>query len=65
MTVTRSDIEAKLGEIQSAVTEQAQGARSRMVPLGIAALVLLLVIAFLVGRRRGRRKTTIVEIRRV
>jgi len=64
-TVTRDDIEAKLVEIQDALTEQAEGARSRAVPVGIAALVLLVLLAYVLGRRKGKKQTTIVEIRRV
>ncbi len=63
--VTRGDIEAKLAEIHHAVGEQAEGARGRLIPAGIAAVILLLLVAYLLGRRRGRKKTTIVEIRRV
>ena len=64
-TVTRDDLEAKLAEIQGALNEQAEGARSRAVPMGIAALVLLVLLAYVLGRRKGKKQTTIVEIRRV
>ena len=63
--VTRGDIEAKLGEIQDSLTTQAEQARSKLLPAGIAAAVLLVLIAYLLGRRRGKKSTTIVEIRRV
>jgi UDP-N-acetylmuramyl pentapeptide phosphotransferase/UDP-N-acetylglucosamine-1-phosphate transferase len=63
--ITRADIEAKLGQIRDAAqsgTEQAKGA-SRMV--GVAVVVVVVVGAYLVGRRRGRKRRTIVEVRRV
>ena len=63
--VTRSDIESKLGEIQGSLTEQAEDARSRATPILIAAAVAVVVLAFFVGKRRGKKQTTIVEIRRV
>jgi MYXO-CTERM domain-containing protein len=63
--ITRTDIEAKLQEIRGSaedatpdVPESAQ--RTGMVVAGGA----LLLVAFLLGRRRGRKKSTIVEIRR-
>jgi hypothetical protein len=63
--VTRDDIEAKLRAIQSDVTERVESKRSTVLAGAGAAVVLLLLIAFVLGRRRGKRKTTIVEIRRV
>jgi LPXTG-motif cell wall-anchored protein len=64
-TVTREDIEAKLREIRGVTdttTEVAQeAAKPALVVIGIAVVVG----AFLLGRRRGRRQSTIVEVRRV
>jgi LPXTG-motif cell wall-anchored protein len=64
-TVTREDIEAKLREIRGVTdttTEVAQeAAKPALVALGIAVVVG----AFLLGRRRGRKRSTIVEVRRV
>jgi LPXTG-motif cell wall-anchored protein len=63
--VTREDIEAKLREIRGVTdttTEVAQeAAKPALVVLGIAVVVG----AFLIGRRRGRKRSTIVEVRRV
>ena len=63
--VTRDDIEAKLREIQTDVTERVESKRSTVLAgAGIAAAVII-VLVYLLGRRTGKRKTTIVEIRRV
>jgi hypothetical protein len=63
--VTRADIEAKLAEIRGVTedaTEIAEGsAKTGLMVAGIGVVV----VAFLVGRRRGRKKSTIVEIRRM
>jgi LPXTG-motif cell wall-anchored protein len=63
--VTREDIEAKLREIRGVTdttTEVAQeAAKPALVVLGIAVVIG----AFLLGRRRGRKRSTIVEVRRV
>jgi hypothetical protein len=64
-TVTRGDIEAKLNEIGKALTTQAEGARERLVPVGVAVAIVIVILAYLMGRRRGNKKTTVVEIRRV
>ncbi|MDQ1423895.1 MAG: hypothetical protein QOD72_1393 [Acidimicrobiaceae bacterium] len=63
--VTRDDIEAKLREIQSDVTERIESKRSTLLTGITVAAVIIVVLAYLLGRRTGKRKTTIVEIRRV
>jgi hypothetical protein len=64
MTISRADIEAKAKEIVGAVedTQQAVEDKAMWVAILIGAVVLS---AFVVGRRRGRRNKTIVEVYRV
>ncbi len=64
-TVTRDDIESKLAELQEALDEQAEGAKSKLMPAAIIGAVLLILLAYVLGRRRGKKQTTIVEIRRL
>jgi MYXO-CTERM domain-containing protein len=63
--VAREDIEAKLAQIRGVAddtTEVAEGAaKTGLVVAGVGALVLV----FLLGKRRGRKKSTIVEVRRI
>lgn len=63
--VTRADLEAKFQELRGATAPGAERARG----VGLAALVaggvLLIVVAYLFGRRKGRKRRTIVEVRRV
>ena len=63
--VTRADIEAKLAQIKDATTPhvEAAGETGRSAMIGGAVVVVLL--AFVLGRRAGRKKNTIVEIRRI
>lgn len=64
MTVQRSDLEDKLKEIQGVIDDTAEGARN----MGVAAaigVVLLLLIVYLMGRRRGRRGSAQVEVYRL
>jgi hypothetical protein len=63
--VTRDDIEAKLRAIQTDVTERVESKRSIIIIGAIVAAVIPLIIVYGLGRRTGKRKTTIVEIRRV
>ena len=63
--VSRADIEAKLAEIRGVTedaTEVAEGtAKTGLVLAGAGVLV----VVFLLGKRRGRKKSTIVEVRRI
>lgn len=63
--VTRADIESKLRELQGEAEVIGDEARSYAILVGAAAVGGLLLVAFVLGKRRGRRKRTVVEIRRV
>ena len=63
--VTRADIEAKLAQIKGVTddtTEVAEGAAKTGL---VVAAIAVVVVAFLLGRRRGHKKSTIIEVRRV
>lgn len=64
MTITRQDIEAKANEIVSAVTETKDSARDTAVVAGVV-VALLVLVAFIFGRRRGSRNKTLIEVYRV
>ena len=63
--ISRADIEAKLRQMRGEVDKTAEAAKVPIMAIagGVAAAVV--VLAFLLGKRRGRRKSTVVEIRRV
>jgi hypothetical protein len=63
--ITRDDIEAKFRALQGDVDETADAAVSYVLVPGVAAAAGVLVLAYLLGRRKGRRKSTIVEVRRL
>jgi hypothetical protein len=63
--VTRADIEAKLAEIRGVADDTAEVAEGAAKTGLVVAGVGVVVIAFLLGRRRGRKKSTIVEVRRI
>ena len=63
--VTRGDIEAKVRQLQAEVDTAGEAAKGpAMVIAGVVAVALLGVV-FLLGKRRGKRQTTTIEIRRV
>jgi signal transduction histidine kinase len=63
--VTRDDLEAKLRELKGEVDDTAKAATGVVVAVAAVTVVGVVAIAFLIGKRKGRKKTTVVEIRRV
>ena len=63
--ITKADIEAKLAEIGGEVEGQVAGARHLAITAGVVTVAFVLAVTFVLGRRRGKKLTTIVEIRRV
>jgi hypothetical protein len=64
VTITRQDIEDKAGEIVSAVNQTKESAKDTAVIAGVI-VALLILAAFIFGRRRGSRNKTLVEVYRV
>jgi MYXO-CTERM domain-containing protein len=63
--VTRSDIEAKLQQIKHITDDTTETAADAGKGAMIGGAVLVVVLAYWFGRRRGHKKNTIVEIRRI
>ncbi len=63
--VTRDDLEAKIRELHGGVEETRQSATSTLVTVGAVVAVGVIAVAFLLGRRRGKKRTTVVEVRRL
>jgi hypothetical protein len=59
------DIRAKLEELRGDIDETTDSVRPYLTYAAVAGAVAVVALAFLVGRRRGRRKSTWVEIRRL
>jgi hypothetical protein len=59
------DIRSKLQEIRGEVDQKAETAKPVALYAGVGGVILVIVLAFLLGRSRGKRKTTWVEIRRL
>jgi len=63
--ITRDQIEAKFRELTGDVTDEVESTRAQVVTVGLAAAVLLVAAVFLIGRRSGRRRSAVVEVRRI
>ena len=62
--ITRDDIESRFREIQGEVVAVEDEARSSLAAIVVVAGVGIVVIAFALGSRRGRKRRTVVEVRR-
>jgi hypothetical protein len=63
--ITRGDLEAKLRQVSGDVTDTVDAVKPQLFGGAAAAAILALVVVYLFGRRRGRKRSAIVEIRRV
>lgn len=64
-TITRDDLQHTFQSFQDGVTGKLRDRRqSLLAGVGIVGLLVVLVI-FALGRRSGRKRTTLVEIRRL
>jgi hypothetical protein len=62
--ITPADVEARFRALAGAVDTKRTAATEQLRTVVVGGGVLLLVLAFLLGRRRGTRKTSIIEVRR-
>lgn len=63
--ISRDDIEKKLRGLQGEVADKVEDRKSALTTAAIIGGVVLVVLVFVLGRRSGRRRSTMVEIRRL
>ena len=63
--ITRADIEAKFGELRADVREREQAAKTPAVAIAVGAVVVSVVLAYWFGRRKGKKRQMVLEIRRL
>jgi hypothetical protein len=64
-TITQKDIEAKFREIKGDIDETAESAQGIAITVGAVVAVVVVLGVFVLGKRRGRKKTTFIEVRRL
>jgi hypothetical protein len=62
--ITKEDLEARFRALAGDVEQKKGDAQDKLQFVAIGGGVLLLLLMFMLGNRRGKRKTTIVEVRR-
>ncbi|HAP75480.1 MAG TPA: hypothetical protein DCR14_05295 [Acidimicrobiaceae bacterium] len=63
--ISRDDLESKFKEVQDGLQGKLDDKKQSLVAIGAGVGVVLLLLFFLLGKRSGKKKTTLVEIRRV
>ncbi len=63
--ISKDDLQDKFVELQANIDNAASSAKDIGKKVGLVALVLILIIAFILGRKRGAASKTVVEIRRL
>jgi hypothetical protein len=63
--IRRADLEAKMREVEGGVTETREAATNTILTVGAIVVVSVVAVAFLLGRRKGKKRTTVVEVRRI
>ena len=63
--ITRDDLEARLQTFQDGLQGKVEDRKQTLLTAGAAVAALVVLVVFVLGRRAGKKKTTIVEIRRV
>ena len=62
--ISSDDIHAKFAELTADVDQQAEAAKGTAVTVAAVAGAVVLLAVFLFGKSRGKKKTTVVEVRR-
>jgi uncharacterized membrane protein YvbJ len=63
--ITRDDLEAGIRRLQGDAQERVNDKKKTVVTIGAVAAVAFVLLVFVLGKRSGKKKTTLVEIRRV
>lgn len=62
--ITKDDLEQRFKLLQDDVTEITETKKTSIAVLAVAGVAAGLLVAYLLGRRGGRRKRGVIEIRR-
>jgi hypothetical protein len=64
-TITKADLEASFRGVSRDVEDVVDQQRNRALIVGAAVVVGIVAITFVLGRRRGQKNRTVVEVRRL
>ena len=62
--ISRDDLESKFRALQADIQGRAADKKQSAIAIGSAAASIIVILAYLLGRRKGRRRASRVEFRR-
>ena len=63
--ITREDIETKLRQLKGDTDEVVEANKTNGIVIAVIGGIVVIALAYLLGRRRGKKKSAFVEIRRL
>lgn len=63
--ISPADIEAKLRDVQGQIETVADDSKKKAAVGGSVVAVIILMLIYILGQRSGKRKSTVLEIRRL
>ncbi|MFT7473163.1 MAG: hypothetical protein ACI81L_000074 [Verrucomicrobiales bacterium] len=63
--ISKDDLEAKFRQIKTEVDNVTEGAKSKAVPAIAVGGILFILLMYLLGKRVGSKRSSVVEIRRL
>jgi hypothetical protein len=63
--ITRDDIEAKLRELRGEVDERVEEVKVPAIAIAVGVVVVAVAAAYWFGKRRGKKRRMVLEIRRI
>lgn len=63
--ITAQDVEHKLRAFQGQIQGKVDDKKSTLFAAGTGAVTILMLVFFLLGKRSGKKKSTIVQIKRL
>ena len=63
--ITRDDIEAKLRELRGEVDERVEEVKVPAIAIAVGVAVVTIAAAYWLGKRKGRKRQMVLEIKRI
>ncbi len=63
--ISKNDLEAKFREIKTDVDQVTTEKKNKIIPAVTLGAILIMLIAYLLGQRTGKKKSAVVQIRRI
>ena len=63
--ITRDDIEAKLRELRGEVDERVEEVKVPAIAVAVGVAVVVIVAAYWFGKRKGKKRQMVLEIKRI